>query len=42
VAVRAGAERLDTLVLKLYFEKIMVIKIQAIIIAPSEIPSMAT
>ena len=38
----AGAERLDTLVLKLYFEKIMVIRMQAMMMAPREIPSMAT
>jgi hypothetical protein len=42
VAVRTGAERLEILVEKLYFEKIKVIKMQAMMMAPREIPSIAT
>jgi hypothetical protein len=42
VAARDGAIKPETLVLKLYFEKRTIIKMQAITIAPSAIPSMAT
>ncbi len=42
MAVRDGAVRPETLVLKLYFEKMRVIRMQAMTIAAREIPSMAT
>ena len=42
MAIASGAVRPETLVLKLYFEKMRVIRMQAMTIAPSAIPSMAT
>jgi hypothetical protein len=42
VATRVGAVRPEIFVLKLYREKMSAMRMQAMMIAPNEIPNMAT